>query len=645
MTKYKLITALILILAFSANAQHEHFVCKDMHGLMEMEKHHGESIMKFVANPLTQNYDLRYHRFEWLIDPAQLYISGEITTYFVPLVANFQQIYFDMNSNLSINSVQRNGQNLLYSQQSGDILVVDFPTALSVGQLDSIVINYQGAPSGSGFGAFANGNHNGTPVLWTLSEPYGAKEWWPCKQDLNDKIDSIDIFVTTPMAYKAASNGILYSETTIGSSTKYHWKHRYPIPAYLVAIAVTNYSVYSDYVPVPNASSVEVLNYVYPEQAAAAQTQTSDIIEIMQLFNNLFGLYPFADEKYGHAQFGWGGGMEHQTMSFMGGFSYGLQAHELAHQWFGDKITCGSWKDIWLNEGFATYLTGLTREHLGSQLDWMNWKENQITTICSQPDGSVWVDDTTSVGRIFSGRLSYAKGSMLLHMLRWVVGDDDFYLAINNYQNDPNLAFSYAHTANLQAHLEAQSGLSLTEFFNDWFYGEGYPSYDISTVVNGNQLDITVYQIASDPSVSFFEMPLPIYVSGQGMDSTLRLDHTFSGQTFQVTLPFQVDSVAFDPELWIISNNNTQGLLVGVEPVYKEAFIETYPNPASTHLNVESSEAIQTIELFDNLGVMVMSSSPDINRIRIDIDHLSSGIYSVRIACSDQIIVRQIIKK
>jgi aminopeptidase N len=221
---------------------------------------------------------------------------------------------------------------------------------------------------------------------------------------------------------------VLVSETQNGNLRTCHWKSHYPIAAYLVAIAVTNYSYYSNYVPLGSGDSLQVLNYVYPEDLTYAQSNTPGIISIIQLYDSLTITYPFFKEKYGHCQFGWGGGMEHQTMTYLVSFDYSLMAHECAHQWFGDMVTCGSWEDIWLNEGFATYWQGMTVEHYDPS-NWMGWKQSQRDYIISQPDGSVLCTDTTDVGRIFDGRLTYSKGAYLLHMLRWTVGDAAFFQA------------------------------------------------------------------------------------------------------------------------------------------------------------------------------------------------------------------------
>ncbi len=351
-------------------------------------------------------------------------------------------------------------------------------------------------------------------------------------------------------------------------------------------MAVTNYAAYTDTVYLSNGTHLPMLNYVYPENLASAQTGTADLVQVLEFYDSLFVTYPFYDEKYGHAQFGWGGGMEHQTMSFVVNFGWTLVAHELAHQWFGDMVTCGSWEDIWLNEGFATYLEALTREHFLSPADWYNWKSVTLNGITSQPGGSVKVSDTTTVNRIFDGRLSYSKGAYLLHMLRWKLGDEDFFQGLRNYLND--LKFGFAKTPDLKAHLEAASGMDLTEFFNDWYYGQGYPSYTVIWDQHGNNLLLKISQTTSHPSVDFFEMPVPILVSGEHGDTLVRLDNTENGQLFSVPVSFAVTSVQFDPDLWLISAGNTveQGVLSATHDVAGNITASLYPNPVHDMVHV-----------------------------------------------------------
>jgi aminopeptidase N len=644
-----LLVVVYTTLSISILAQHEiNTFCKDLSHIVEMERKGKDQLVNFKTNEATQNYDLKYHRMEWMVNPAVNYISGEITSYFVPTEDEFQQINFDFADNMTIVEV-RYGSKLLNAQQADDNLKINLPEIIPNGQLDSISVKYEGAPNSSGFGSFTQGTHNGIPILWTLSEPYGAKVWWPCKQDLTDKIDSVDIIVKTPDAYRVGSNGKLVSETPEDDSMIYHWKHRYPITAYLVAIAVTNYDVFSDFVEIDNGA-IEVLNYVFPEDLSLAENQLESTIEQMELFNELFEIYPFADEKYGHAQFGWGGGMEHQTMSFMGSFSYNLQAHELAHQWFGNKVTCGSWEDIWLNEGFATYLTGLTSEFLGTSSEWYNWKLSQINNIVSQPDGSVWVDDTTSVGRIFSGRLSYSKGAYLLHMLRWKLGDEDFFQATRNYLDDPDLAYSYARSVDLKDHLESQSGQDLTEYFEDWFYGQGFPSYDIEWHVEDNSLNLQIEQSTSHSSVDFFEMPLPIYVTGQGQDSLIRLDHNFSGQTFEIDLPFVAEQVQFDPSLWILSANNSVQE-VNVTQVRDSQYsdgIRLSPNPAEDRVRIVFSDKVpepDRIEVYNESGILLESLLSFPSDYTLFLGDWSAGVYHIAFYWQNEKVSKTIIKK
>lgn len=506
----------------------------------------------------TLNYDLNTVEAHWTVDPAIRYIAGVITYQFIPLSTNFTSVYLDFNNNnntMLVNSVMQNGTALAFSYPNSKELKIDFPAAQPKGVQVTITIDYAGVPANSGFGAYGTQKvcSNTKNAMWTLSEPYGSMDWWPSKMDLNDKIDQVDVYVTTPSAYRAASNGLLLSETVSGANTTYHWQHQYSIPTYLIAIAVSEYDVYTDVVNLNSGGTLNVLNYVYPCHLAAAQANTTYTGDAINLYSDHFGPYPFLNEKYGHASFGWGGGMEHSTMTFMGGYTGSLISHELAHQWFGDKVTCASWEDIWLNEGFATYLDQMTVEFGIRSGNFLSLKQSKINYITQVNYGSVWVDDTTSVGRIFNGRWSYNKGAMLVQMLRWKLGDADFFTGLQNYLADPNLAYGYAHTSDLQAHLEAVSGLNLTEFFNDWFYGQGWPTYDIQWNNTGNQVNIEVNQTQSHASVSFFEMPIPITFTDGTNEETVILDNTFDGQLFSRTLGFVPTSADFDPERWILA--------------------------------------------------------------------------------------------
>ena len=593
------------------------------------------------AQGAADDYDLTYAAIHWELDPAVKYISGKMDFQFRSKVSSLSSLEFDMHDSLSVDSIVYRGNSISYNRSKTNILAISLPTPIAQGILDSISIFYQGKPVSNGFGSFEQNQHNGTPIIWTLSEPYGAMEWWPTKQSLNDKIDSLDLYVTVPSGNKVAGNGLLMSEVTAGGKTTVHWKNRNPIAAYLVAIAITNYSDYSDYANLRNGQ-LEILNYVYPEDLSQAQTATSATIEILELFDSLTIPYPFSNEKYGHAQFGWGGGMEHQTMSFMGGFWYSLIAHEAAHQWFGDHVTCGSWHDIWLNEGFATYFEGLTVERYQTSGLWNYWKSLKTQNIISQPGGAVYVDDTTSVSRIFDGRLSYDKGAMVLNMLRYMVSDSVFFEGLTNYLSDPNLAAGYARTADLQQHLEASSGKNLSTFFSQWIYGEGYPTYNFSWGQNGNTVTIEVNQTQSHPSVSFYEMPLPVKLEGQGLDTLLRLENTSNGQIFTVNVPFTVSNLVFNPDLDLVCGT-TQ--IVSLKETNTSPF-SIYPNPAQDYLVIDLNEheTIESISIINTSG-QVLKNGVELQSKKVSLKNIPVGSYQLKITTSTGVYFHHFIKK
>jgi aminopeptidase N len=600
------------------------------------------------ANLNTGNYDLKYHRLELDLDPSVAFISGAVTAYF-EAKENMSEITFDLASNMIVSEVLQRGNLLSYTQNSNDELVVTLPGVQNEGVLDSLTISYSGNPVSSGLGSFVQETHNGDPTIWTLSEPYGAKAWWPCKQDLIDKIDSIDVFLTSPRfnpsneEYIAVSNGLEQSQNISGAEKTTHFKHRYPIPAYLIAISVTNYEVYSHQVS-NNGNPFEIVNYVYSESLANAQASTPVTVDIMDLFINLFEAYPFEDEKYGHAQFGFGGGMEHTTVSFMGSYSRNLIAHELAHQWFGNKITCGSWKDIWLNEGFATYLSGLVFENLDGNTTFRTWKQQRINSITSYPGGAVYLSDidTTNVSRIFSGRLSYNKGAMVLHMLRKRLGDANFFQALQAYLSTPEHAYDYAKTEDFISIVETSSGEDLTEFFNDWLYNQGYPSYTLNwNQPSASEVSIQLSQTQSHPSVSFFEAPVPIRLIGtMGEEQDLVLDHTSNVQQFTESISFEVEDVIFNPEFDLISKNN-QVLSVDTFDLRSELIV--FPNPSSAIINIQKPETLEVnfITIYNAIG-QLLYRTPCTEKI--DVSSFSDGLLFVQFETNSGSINKSLLK-
>jgi len=607
-------------------------------------------IYQRTFNLNTGNYDIKYHKLEFTIDPSTTFLDGIITTHF-EAKEDMTEVTFDLTSNMIVSQVLQNENVLAFTQNGDDELVITLSQAVNTGQIGIVEITYSGNPVSSGFGSYEQSTHNGDPIIWTLSEPYGAKGWWPCKQDLNDKVDTIDVFITTPQfnpsaeEYIAVSNGLEQSQVIDGANKTTHYRHQHAIPAYLIAIAVTNYEVYSHTVP-NNGNPFEIVNYIYPENLSSAQASTPITVDIINLYANLFEEYPYADEKYGHAQFGWGGGMEHTTVSFMGSFGRNLIAHELAHQWFGDKITCGSWKDIWLNEGFATYLSGLVIEDFDGNNSFITWKEQRINSITSQPDGAVYLSDqdTTSVGRIFSSRLSYSKGAMVLHMLRKKVGDENFYQGMQDYLADTNFAYGYAKTPDYKAKMEDASGENLTEFFDDWIYNEGYPTYTINwSQPATNEVRIEIFQAQSDVSVSYFEATVPIRIKGVNNEILdVILNNSTQGEVFLIPITFQATGIEIDREFDLISRNNMVTLELEENLLNDNFYI--YPNPAQKQVHIQKpiDLEIQNIQIYNMLGQKVLEA---IEQENINIERLSSELYFIRFTTNKGIFHESLLKK
>ena len=601
--------------------------------------------LNIEVNPNTANYNITYHRLEFTVNPAVKFITGKVFTTYTAL-SNMTTVTFDFANQLTASSIKLGATNLAFVENTNNELIITLPATQTTGTSATVEINYSGIPPANGFDSFVQTTHNGSPIIWTLSEPFGARDWWPCKQDLNDKIDAIDVYVTAPSQYVSVSNGIETEAPVINGANKTtHFHHGYPIPAYLIAIAVTNYQIYNQTAgTAPN--TFPIVNYIYPENYASSVVDLDQTLEIMNLFETLFEPYPFRNEKYGHAQFSWGGGMEHTTVSFMYNFDRQLIAHEMGHQWFGDKVTCGTWKDIWLNEGFATYLAALVVENLDGVDAFVTEKAGMIDYITSSPAGNVYLTDAqaTNVNRIFDSRLSYNKGAMVLEMLRFKLGDALFFQGGRNYLSNANYAYKYAVTTDFKTQMETVYGQSLTEFFNDWIYNQGYPTYAITAQNWGvGQAKFVINQTQSDFSVSYFEMPVPVRIFGAGgQQADLVLNNTSNGQILITNVPFPITSVEFDPQRRLIAAASST-VTLGNQNFDLDSAVSIYPNPSSdeVHIQIPGTLTLEKVIVYNNLGQKVLENST----LDFSVNSLSTGVHYVNIKTTNGTYHKKFIKK
>lgn len=583
-------------------------------------QNHSSAPAEIQANG--DNIDIRQYICHWWINPNNDSIQGKVCIVFKALQNNTSVITLDMASNLAVTAKKFRSFNPAHNFPNTRTLRVNLsPQVVNLGEVDSIIIWYKGRPIPSPFGSYSRILHEGVPVIYTLSEPYGAKDWWPCKQSLTDKADSVDFTISCPLDFRAATNGLLVSETVNGNIRSSRWKHKYPCATYLLALAVTNYQFFRLKATLSSGDTLPIDHYCYPESYSAWSSEMLPIIKIMQDFDSILAPYPFAKEKYGHAQFAFGGGMEHQTISFMGNTDFGLQGHELAHHWFGNLITCGSWKDIWLNEGFASYMDASEQV----RTNYSTW--NAIATswqdyFFQDPSGSVYCTDTSDIYRIFSGRLSYVKGGYLLHMLRNKMGTEPFYTALRNYLNDPALRYGFAKTTDLKNHLEQVYGQSLTPFFDDWLFGEGYPTYQIQSMIDGNQVQVVVNQTQSHPSVSFFEGRVPLRFFNTLKDTLIVLDINENGQTANLQLNFSPTGIEYDPEKEILAK--WQGTIIAKnQPLFKQKLVNL--KQIGNSVSLSSGDLETGFRILDGVGRIIKSGQLSSNH-KQDF-YLPPGVY------------------
>lgn len=598
-------------------------------------------------------FDATYYHLQIDLDFAQERVTGTTRAEGV-LTDALNELRLDLLSNMSVAAVRDEQGDPLAFSRDGDVLVIDLGGTRPAGSAVAVEVDYSGRPQSSGFGAFEFSTRDGQPAAWTLSEPYGARAWWPGKDHPSDKPDSARVSVTVPEALLVGSNGRLESATTVGGRTTYTWGVAYPIAPYLLSLAAGPYVAFDQTYDRPDSLAatlgplaLPVLHYKYTQGGTATlPSGWAEVLDALAVFEWWFGPYPFAEEKYGHAEFGWGGGMEHQTMSSMGGSSVGLVTHELAHQWFGDAVTTRTWPHLWLNEGFASYAEILYWEAMANRYPGQaqaTLQSDQSSARSAQ--GTLVVQDTSDVGNLFAGSRVYAKGSAVLHMLRHVLGDEDFRATLQAYLADPALAYGTAETADLQRVAETVSGRSLDAFFRQWVTeGTGYPIYQASfrtdpATGGGYDVTLTVRQTQTAPlsNVEVFEMPIVVEFATADGARRFTVENTAREEDFTLHLDARPTAARLDPDGVLLRNAGVVVLDAEGAPAPADLDFVLGPNPTAGPARLQGTlpdGGPLQVRVVDALGRVVRTlwdadASPGAFRLDAALDGLAAGAYVV----------------
>ena len=546
------------------------------HELAEAKIHAALGAMPFASPPTAnqQAFDVTAYDLDLQPNVAAhvLWASARVRARVV--LSPLFSMELDLDDAMTVDSVKVADAPCTFTHLT-DLLTISFGRPYLLNEPIDLTVWYHGTPPSGAFGTvFAMQTRNGKPLVWTLSEPYGARAWWPCKDHPEDKADSVSVRVTVASGMKTVSNGRRVEASDDGSVAVTRWVERHPIATYLVSIASYDYAVFSDwYRPAPG-DSMEIVFYEFAEDTALSRTVNAEVKGMIAAYAARFGPYPFLDEKYGEAEFTWGGGMENQTITSLGNpASEYTVAHELAHMWWGDAVTCRDFHHIWLNEGFASYGPALWYEAQSGLLAYHSF----MAGIEYFGAGTIYVPNDDDPARIFNGYLSYDKGAWVLHMLRHVLGDTLFFQSLRAY--GAAHAYGTATTEDLRAACEAVTGRDLGAFFQEWIYGEYYPQYGYrwASAAAGVGWDVTV-ELTQMQGWQLFWMPVDVRIQTAGGAQTFVAMDSLAAQSFVFHVDQAPLSVAIDPDEWILRSTSA----LAVEPMAgaRLEFLPPRPNPS-----------------------------------------------------------------
>jgi aminopeptidase N len=585
-----------------------------------------------LADPRLLLYDITFYYIDLEVSNTSTSVRGFTEIHGSSLNTEISELVFELSGELTIDSLFMNGSVDIIYIHANDLVIINPDSVIHEGENFIARIYYHGEPGNNGFfsGVSNRIDYNwNQKVTYTLSEPFNAKTWFPCKQVLTDKADSAYIFITTDTSLMAGSNGLLTNITQLpGGRQRFEWKTSYPIAFYLLSFTVADYRDYSIYAhPGGNGDSLLVQNYIF-DNTDFLEVNREDIdatADMIELYSGLFSTYPFPLEKYGHCFAPMGGGMEHQTMTTLSSFNFSLVAHELGHQWFGDYVTCATWQDIWINEGFASYTEYIALENLVSYEDAALWMIGAHEVARTEPDGSVFIpeQDINDERRIFSGPLSYKKGAAILHMIRYELNNDSLFFSslrtfISNFKDSTATGLDFMEV------LKAVSGQDFNWFFDQWYFGKGYPVFSMTWWQEKDTLFIVSSQTGSSIETPFFRTHIDFRLRFvNGTDTLIRSEQIMNNQTFSIPVSEFVSDVLPDPDNWLLD------VITIVKKPLQNGVFNVGPNPFTDDIWIEfnTSNIRRDIIISDMTGKILGRYETESAVISLPLKNLIRGIY------------------
>jgi aminopeptidase N len=554
---------------------------------------------------------------------------------------------------LIVDSVKYSGISFF---QHNDVLYINLNRIHSPGETDSVKIY------------FRRNNitdwslQNTAELFFTFLEPEGARYIFPCKDRQDDKA-MFDLNVKVPSNVMLGSNGILRDTLRSADSLYLHWESQDPMATYLFSmIGSVNYrlSIYCYHKPNNPNDSIPIMLY-YNNQNIPSSDFVNDIKQMTDFYSEKFTSYPF--EKIGFAntlpvQFN---NMENQTLSNMLApwEIANIYAHEHGHQWFGDYITCRTWADIWLNEGFASYLEAFWDEHVyGTESYYAGIRSYNDFYLQNNRGFPIynpsWVNHTPSFDSLFDYGIIYAKPACVIHTLRKTIGDTLFMHVLRAYMNDTNLAYKTASTNDFVQEVNHVTGQDYTWFFTEWLNQPNHPIYqNTMNIVDSGSLGWKLYFTISQvqTNTGFYRMPVKIKINySDNSDSIALVQNTYNNQTYIFTSVRQPVGTVFDYGLSIVPK--VANSVLGVNEIPSYYYLnQNYPNPFNSTTFITYAlpyDSEVTLKIYDMTGrlvsVPVNSNQPAGEyKVKLDASDFASGVYFYRLKAGNYISVKKMV--